>query len=110
MLGLHDVFYVSQLKKFVPKYSLHLDLEIFELKSYLTFQPKPAQAIDQGVNKLKSKEIPIVKMIWEGSPNEETTWELESGMMKNYPHLFSNKILNFEDEIILRGIKSNNLI
>ena len=31
------------------------------------------------------------------------TWELEKDMQEKYPELFTNKCMNFEDEILLRG-------
>ncbi|MCI12551.1 hypothetical protein A2U01_0033656, partial [Trifolium medium] len=65
-----------------------LSVESVDLKSDLTFQPQPAQIIERSVKTLRSKEIPLVKVIWEGSPPGEATWELETEMQSNYPHLF----------------------
>ncbi|CAJ2628780.1 unnamed protein product [Trifolium pratense] len=89
MSGLHDVFHVSQLRKFVPDPFTTVDLDTVDLKSDLTFQPQPVHIIGRDVKALRSKTIPIVKVLWEGSPDGEATWELESEMRKQYPHLFS---------------------
>jgi hypothetical protein len=81
MLGLHNVFHVSQLGKFVPNPFQTVNLESIYLKSDLTYQPKPIQIVDRDVKILRSKNIPIVKVEWEGSPDGEATWELESVML-----------------------------
>ncbi|MCI23764.1 hypothetical protein A2U01_0044946, partial [Trifolium medium] len=89
MSGLHDVFHVSQLRKFISNPYKPVELESINLKSDLTYQPEPTRIVDRDVKSLRNKEIPIVKVEWEGSPDGEATWELESEMKKNYPHLFS---------------------
>ncbi|MCI65900.1 hypothetical protein A2U01_0087158, partial [Trifolium medium] len=48
----------------------------------MTFQPQPAQIVDQDVRNLRNISIPVVKVVWEGSPDGEATWELESEMLK----------------------------
>jgi hypothetical protein len=92
MSGLHDVFHVSQLKKYIPDPFQPLAFETVELRSDLTFQPQPIQVVDRSIKTLRNKEIPLVKVIWEGSPPGEATWELESKMMETYPHLFQGKL------------------
>ena len=92
MSGLHDVFHVSQLKKYVPDSFQPVKLDSIDLKSDLTFQPEPERIVDRDVKSLRSKEIPFVKVVWKGSPDGEATWELESEMFNQYPQLFSGKI------------------
>ncbi|MCI22046.1 hypothetical protein A2U01_0043221, partial [Trifolium medium] len=65
-----------------------VELETIDLQPDLTYQPEPVRIVDRDVKVLRSKEIPIVKVEWGQSPDGEFTWELESEMMKNYPHLF----------------------
>jgi len=91
MSGLHDVFHVSQLKKFIPNPFEPVELDSVELKSDLTFQPEPDRIIERDVKSLRNKEIPLVKVVWKGSPDGEATWELESEMLSQYPQLFSGK-------------------
>jgi hypothetical protein len=83
MSGLHDIFHVSQLKKYVPDPFQPIELDSIELKTDLTFQPEPKRIV-----KLRGK-VPIVKVVWKGSPDGEATWELEAEMVNQYPHLFS---------------------
>ncbi|MCI13605.1 retrotransposon protein [Trifolium medium] len=42
---------------------------------------------DRDVKNLRNRSIPVVKVAWKRSPDREATWELESEMMKHYPHL-----------------------
>ena len=85
------MFHVSQLKKYIPDPFGPVELDAIEVKSDLTFQPEPERIIDRDVKSLRSKEIPIVKVVWRGSPDDEATWELESEMLNQYPQLFSGK-------------------
>jgi len=78
MSGLHDVFHVSQLKKSFSDPFEPVELDSIELKSDLTFQPEPDRIVDRDVKSLRSKEIPLVKVGWKGSPDGKATWELES--------------------------------
>jgi hypothetical protein len=103
MSGMHDVFHISQLKKFVPDPFVTVDLDTVELEPDLTFQPQPVQIIDRDVRALRNKTIPIVKVVWEGSPDGEATWELESEMMEQYPHLFSGMSLQFRGRNYFKG-------
>ncbi|MCI19225.1 hypothetical protein A2U01_0040381, partial [Trifolium medium] len=82
MSGMHNVFHVSQLRKFVPDSSVTVDLEAIELKPNMTFQPQPIQIVDRDVRSLRNRTIPVVKVIWEGSSDGEATWELESEMLR----------------------------
>jgi hypothetical protein len=66
MSGLDDVFHVSQLKKYILDPFQPVELDSIELKSDLTFQPEPEGIVDRDVKSLRSKEIPIVKVVWKG--------------------------------------------
>ncbi|GAU50497.1 hypothetical protein TSUD_242400 [Trifolium subterraneum] len=86
---MHDVFHVSQLRKFIPDPFVPVELENIDMQPDLTYQPDPIRIVDRDVKALRNKEIPVVKVEWSQAPDCEFTWELESEMMKNYPYLFS---------------------
>jgi hypothetical protein len=88
MSGLHNVFHVSQLRKFIPDPYQPIEIEQIDLQPDLTYQPDPVRIVDRDVKTLQSKRIPIVKVEWAQSPDGEFTWKLESDMMKKYPHIF----------------------
>ncbi|XP_058741314.1 uncharacterized protein LOC131613682 [Vicia villosa] len=84
---LHDVFHVSQLRKFIPDPFHPILPDTVEVEADLSFQPRPNRILEYSSKKLRSKEIPMVKVHWENSSLDEATWELESEMRASYPHL-----------------------
>ena len=44
--------------------------------------------VDRQIQKLRSREFPSVKVLWENHGKEEMTWEPEPLMRDKYPHLF----------------------
>ena len=86
--GVHDVFHVSMLRKYMS-YSTHvLSFENLELDQDLFYEEKPVQILDRKDKVLRSKTIALVKVLWRNSKVEEATWELESEMRERYPELF----------------------
>ena len=57
----------------------------------MTYQQVPASILDIDIKQLRNKNIPLVKVLWEGLTPEEATWELEEVMRKKYPKLFLGK-------------------
>ncbi|KAH6835045.1 hypothetical protein C2S53_011652 [Perilla frutescens var. hirtella] len=48
---------------------------------------KPQAIVDRKIQKLRNKEIDLVKVIWNHHGSEEETWELESELLKKYPDI-----------------------
>lgn len=67
LFRLHDVFHISQLRKFVPDPFQPILSEMIEVAVDLTFQPQPACIINDVVKALRNKEITLVKLLWEES-------------------------------------------
>ncbi|GAU32901.1 hypothetical protein TSUD_393220 [Trifolium subterraneum] len=89
--NLHDVFHVSQLRKYVSDPSHVIDSDDILVKDNLTNETIPLRIEGREVKKLRNKEIASVKVIWGGPAGENATWELESKMKSSYPDLFSGK-------------------
>ncbi|XP_057790989.1 uncharacterized protein LOC131008107 [Salvia miltiorrhiza] len=89
LASVHDVFHVSQLRKYVfdPKHVIHQ--EEITLEPDLSFEEKPERIMDRKVQQLRTKSIPLVKVMWNHHGEEEATWELEDKMREKYPELFS---------------------
>ncbi|XP_028772934.1 uncharacterized protein LOC114730074 [Neltuma alba] len=85
---IHDIFHVSQLKKYQPNPFHALEYEDIALRDDLTWEIKLVNIIDYPVKQLRQKSIPMVKVIWENLAQEEATWEKEDDMKDNYPELF----------------------
>ncbi|CAN4123912.1 unnamed protein product [Withania somnifera] len=54
----------------------------------LSFVEKPVRILAKEVRKLRSREIPVVKVRWSHRSIEEATWEIESDVRKQCPQPF----------------------
>ncbi|XP_050873247.1 uncharacterized protein LOC127075804, partial [Lathyrus oleraceus] len=86
--NLHDVFHVSQLRKYIADPSHVVPLDDVQVRDNLTVDTSPVRIEDREVKKLRGKEIALVKVIWGGVANGNITWELEDKMRESYPELF----------------------
>jgi len=87
--NLHDVFQVSQLRKYVSDPSHVIPRDDVQVRDNLTVETLPVTIEGREVKKLRGKEIPLVKVVWGGATGESLTWELESKMLESYPGLFA---------------------
>jgi len=71
--NLHDVFHVSQLRKYVCDESHVIQVDELEVRDNLTVQIWLVRVEDREVKRLRGKEIDLVKMIWVGPIGESTT-------------------------------------
>ena len=85
----HDVFHISQLKRYVPDKSHVLDPEPLDLDENLSYEEKPIKILDSKVRSTRRKDIKMVKVLWANQRTQEATWETEDSMREKYPHLFS---------------------
>ena len=85
---IHNVFHVSMLKKYVPDPSHILETPPIDLEENLSFEVQPVAIVDQEMKQLRSKVIPMVKVLWRSDLVEEVTWETETFMRNHYPYLF----------------------
>ena len=91
--NLHDVFHVSQLRKYTFDPSHALEPKSVQVREDLTLPVTPVRIDDTSTKRLRGKEVSLVKVAWSRAGIEEHTWELESEMRKDYPHLFSGNSL-----------------
>ncbi|XP_074263522.1 uncharacterized protein LOC141586246 [Silene latifolia] len=84
----HNVFYVSQLRKYVSDPSHVLEIENIELDDQLIYEEVPKEILDTKVRKTRNGEVSLVKVLWSNHEVVEATWETEAFMREKYPHLF----------------------
>ena len=60
-----------------------------QLKENLTFEETPVQIVDRKEQVLRSKVIPLVKVLWKNHEREAATLEPEALMRRQYLQLFS---------------------
>ncbi|MCI70471.1 hypothetical protein A2U01_0091734 [Trifolium medium] len=59
------------------------------MRENLSFEVPPVKIADRKMKRLRTKEIPLVKVIW-NEATEDATWELESEMKEQHPELFND--------------------
>jgi len=86
--NLHDVFHVSQLRKYVYDESHVIQVDELEVRHKLIIETWLVRIEDREMKRLRGKEIVLVKVISVGPTGEGATWESKSRMKDSYPELF----------------------
>ena len=84
MAGVHNVFHVSQLRKFVhdPSVAISLDrLDDIEVESEAVGNRRPMRIVGKGTKQLRRKTVKLVKVQW-GENENDCTWETEESIRK----------------------------
>ena len=88
LANIHDVFHVSMLRKYMSDPSHVIRHELLQLQGDLVYKEVPVKILDRKVQELRTKSIPLVKVLWRNHEIEEASWELEDEIRKKYPSLF----------------------
>jgi len=72
LANLHNIFHVSQLRKYIADPSHVLESNNIQIREDLTVNIGPVQILDSEVKKLRGKEIKIVKVLWDEATQEMT--------------------------------------
>ncbi|XP_028105072.1 uncharacterized protein LOC114304098 [Camellia sinensis] len=100
LVGVHNVFHVSILRKYIPNPNHVIDHAPLQFKKDLTYEEHPVRIVDKKEQVLRHRVIHYVKVQWSIHSEREATWELEDEMRQKYPQLFETTgMSNFEDEI-----------
>ncbi|GAV59055.1 Chromo domain-containing protein [Cephalotus follicularis] len=92
---IHNVFHVSLLRKYMANPSHFLRVEPMQVHEDLSYNEQPVEILDYKEQVLRSKTIPLVKVLWRNHKVKEATWELEEMMRQEYPHLFKTTCNKF---------------
>ena len=85
---MHNVFHVSLLRRYVRDPSHVIQYERVQPSADLSYEEVPVEILDRREQKLRTKVVPLVKVLWRNHAVEEATWELEETMRAKYPELF----------------------
>ena len=99
LLGVHEVFHVSMLRKYTPDPTYVVDWGGIIVDTDGTFEEGPSRMLDSQDQVFRRKTMRLVKVLWQHRGVEETTWEREDMMRVTYPFLF-------KDEGALSNIRS----
>ena len=89
MSGVHNVFHISMLRRIMHDPSHKINFKDIEVNDNVTYNEGPVKILEHGVKKLRTKEIPIVKVQWKHHDKREASWELESEIREKFPYLFN---------------------
>ncbi|XP_043692930.1 uncharacterized protein LOC122643370 [Telopea speciosissima] len=85
--GVHNVFHVSMLQKYVHDPSHILSQEPPKLAADMSYKEQPEKILDSKVVNLRNRPILYVKVKWCNHTEEEASWEVEVEMRAEYPSL-----------------------
>ncbi|GMP72867.1 hypothetical protein CsSME_00030760 [Camellia sinensis var. sinensis] len=91
-VGVHNVFHVSMLRKYIPDPSHVIDHAPLQFKEDLTYEEHPIRIADRKEQVLRRRVIHYVKVQWSNHSEREATWELEDEMRQKYPQLFETPV------------------
>ena len=83
--GIHDVFHVSNLRRYTSNTNHVILYEPLQLKENLTYVEEPIKIVDRMDRVLKNRTIPYVKVLWKHHGSTDATWEPEHVMQQKYP-------------------------
>ncbi|XP_021737516.1 uncharacterized protein LOC110704035 [Chenopodium quinoa] len=85
----HNVFHVSQIRKYISDVTHVLQPETIEMDENLTYEERPIKIPDYKVRSTRNKDVSIVKVLWSNQKTKEATWEAEDDMRKPYLEMFA---------------------
>ena len=91
MLGVHEVFHVSMLRRYTLDPAHVMDWEEIEVDTDETFEEGPVCVLDRQDQVLRRKTMRLVRVLWRHRGVEESTWEHEDTMRATYPFLFRDE-------------------
>ena len=79
-----------------------LPVQEIQVQADVLYDEEPKAILARKVKQLRNKQVPLVKVLWQHHGREEATWDPKATMRAQYPKLFES-VMNFEDEILLKG-------
>jgi hypothetical protein len=86
----HDVFYISQLRKCLRVPEEQMPLEELTVREDLTYQEYPVKILDTSEKVTWNNRYKMCKVQWSNHTEEEATWEKEDQLKAEFPDIFSN--------------------
>ncbi|WVZ97868.1 hypothetical protein U9M48_043376 [Paspalum notatum var. saurae] len=85
LAAVHDVFYVSQLKKCLRVREEVVDMSQIQIEPDLTYEEQPIKILDQKQRSTRCITINFYKVQWSNHSEKEETWEQEEYLQTKYP-------------------------
>ena len=91
MIGVHEVFHVSMLRKYTPNPAHVVDWGQIEVNTNGSFEERPVCIVDSRDQVLRRKTVRLVMVLWRNYGVEESTWKRDDTMRATYPFLFGDE-------------------
>jgi hypothetical protein len=90
MKGVHNVFHVSMLRKYLPNLEHKIDLRSIMMQQDLSLECHHVRILESSERIIRRRTIKYVRVLWTNQTEREATWELEEQMRKKYRELFKD--------------------
>jgi hypothetical protein len=84
----HDVFHVSQLKKYLRVPEEQIPMNDLDAKEDLSYQEYPVKILETSERVTRNMKIMMCKVQWSHHTEEEGTWESEEELKAEFPSFF----------------------
>jgi hypothetical protein len=91
LLGVHNVFHVSQLKSCLKSLTDVVIEDIIPLEPDLTYKTHPTKIIDRQDRVTRNKTTRFYKVQWNDHSEDKATWEHKDFLRSNYPNLLPSR-------------------
>ncbi|WVZ70514.1 hypothetical protein U9M48_019175 [Paspalum notatum var. saurae] len=88
--GIHNVFHVSQLKKYLRVSEEQAPLEGLDVQEDLTYTEHPVKILETSERVTRNRRIKMCRVQWKHHSEDEATWEKEEELRATYPGLFAS--------------------
>jgi hypothetical protein len=86
----HDIFHVSQLRKYLRVSEEQIPLEELTVGEDLTYQEYPVKILDTSERVTRNNRYKMCKVKWSNHTEQEATWEKEDQLKTEFSDIFSN--------------------
>ena len=91
MLGVHEVFHIYMLQKYMPDPAHVVDWGQIKVDIDGTFEEGSVCILNSRDQVLRRKTVRLVRVLWRHYGVEESTWEREDTMRATYPFYFRDE-------------------
>jgi hypothetical protein len=91
MLGVHDVFHVSQLRKCFRVPEEQLVQDTVDLQDDFRYQEVPVKISDTITRRTRTSIVTLCRVQWNRHSEGEATWEREDVLRVEFPQLFQTE-------------------
>lgn len=85
LAGVHDVFHISQLRKYVQDEGHILDFS--QLRPDLSYEGRPISIWEKQEKVMKNRTISLVREAWSRNSPKDSTWDHEEEVREKYLYL-----------------------